>query len=221
MTRLTTTDMHTEPVTDRISTPPAVREKATPPPRRWASSGKTRAAILAAARELFIEVGYDQTSIEDIVARSGVSVGSIYHHIGGKAAVFREVTAEGLAEQSEASRAAIAAARRDGETDTFQLYLAGAYAYMMSGWKNREFTRVLLGNDRPPGLDELDSALGARMTSGARNLVIGDPPTPDASGAAVLALLRAGSEQLVTVTSEQTAQAIAQYFIGLIEKLAS
>jgi AcrR family transcriptional regulator len=40
--------------------------------------------ILEAALACFEELGYDATSIEDIRARSGASIGSIYHHFGRK-----------------------------------------------------------------------------------------------------------------------------------------
>src|SRR6185436_8786528 len=41
-------------------------------------------AVLEAALACFEELGYDNTSIEDIRARSGASIGSIYHHFGRK-----------------------------------------------------------------------------------------------------------------------------------------
>jgi len=44
----------------------------------------TPRAILDAALACFSEAGYEQTTIEQIRARSGASIGSIYHHFGGK-----------------------------------------------------------------------------------------------------------------------------------------
>jgi AcrR family transcriptional regulator len=43
-----------------------------------------RDSILDAALSCFSQRGYDATTIEEIRARSGASVGSIYHHFGGK-----------------------------------------------------------------------------------------------------------------------------------------
>ena len=43
-----------------------------------------RGEILDAALACFGERGYEGTTIEEIRARSGASVGSIYHHFGGK-----------------------------------------------------------------------------------------------------------------------------------------
>jgi len=47
----------------------------------------TRAAILAAARELFTEHGYHGCSIDAILNRAASSKGAFYHHFSDKAAV--------------------------------------------------------------------------------------------------------------------------------------
>jgi AcrR family transcriptional regulator len=54
------------------------------------------AAILAAALECFAERGFASTTIEEIRERSGASVGSIYHHFGGKEGLAAELYVEGL-----------------------------------------------------------------------------------------------------------------------------
>ena len=43
-----------------------------------------RRAILAAALECFASYGYEKTTMEDIRARAGASIGSIYHHFRSK-----------------------------------------------------------------------------------------------------------------------------------------
>lgn len=52
---------------------------------------ETKAALLAAARELFGDGGYAATSLEEVVARAGVTKGALYHHFGGKAQLFQAV----------------------------------------------------------------------------------------------------------------------------------
>lgn len=69
---------------------------------------QTRAALLAAARELFGRDGYAATSVEDIAARAGVTIGALYHHFPNKTAlfetVFEELHVELLADSGRAAR---------------------------------------------------------------------------------------------------------------------
>jgi AcrR family transcriptional regulator len=59
-------------------------------------AGGRRDAILQAALECFTERGFAGTTVEDIRQRSGASVGSIYHHFGGKEGLAAELYVEGL-----------------------------------------------------------------------------------------------------------------------------
>lgn len=54
----------------------------------------TRQALIDAARELFAERGYADTSIEDVVQRARVTRGALYHHFESKSALFRAVVEE-------------------------------------------------------------------------------------------------------------------------------
>ena len=47
----------------------------------------TKKKIVSAAWKLFYEQGYDNTTVDDIVERSGTSKGSFYHYFGGKDAL--------------------------------------------------------------------------------------------------------------------------------------
>jgi AcrR family transcriptional regulator len=59
--------------------------------RRIAQGDATRANLVAAARELFGEHGYADTSIDEVVARAGLTKGAVYHHFEGKEGLFRAV----------------------------------------------------------------------------------------------------------------------------------
>jgi AcrR family transcriptional regulator len=57
--------------------------------RRAAQAEATRAALVAAARRLFVEKGYHRTSTEEVVAEAGVGTrGALYHHFADKQALF-------------------------------------------------------------------------------------------------------------------------------------
>src|SRR3954462_7366120 len=53
-----------------------------------------RAAILAAAREVFLEHGYGATTLDDIIRRSGGSRATIYQQFGSKEGLFGAIIAQ-------------------------------------------------------------------------------------------------------------------------------
>jgi AcrR family transcriptional regulator len=60
-------------------------------PRRVEQAAATRAAVLSAARELFVSNGYNATTIADIAERARVSLDTIYATVGRKPALLREL----------------------------------------------------------------------------------------------------------------------------------
>ena len=48
---------------------------------------KTKSRIVSAAWKLFYDQGYEDTTIEEIIAESGTSKGSFYHYFEGKDAL--------------------------------------------------------------------------------------------------------------------------------------
>jgi AcrR family transcriptional regulator len=67
-------------------------------PAASAERGERQEAILSAALECFTERGFAATTVEEIRKRSGASVGSIYHHFGGKEELASELYVEGLSQ---------------------------------------------------------------------------------------------------------------------------
>lgn len=62
-------------------------------PRGWAR----RQAILQAAEHLFIENGFEKTTLADIINRSGGSRATLYEHFGDKEGLFRAMMEENSA----------------------------------------------------------------------------------------------------------------------------
>lgn len=75
-----------------------------------ARSVATKAKILRAALAVFAERGYERAGIEEIRDRSGVSIGSIYHHFGGKEQLAAAIQVEALADYQ---RGVLAELRRE------------------------------------------------------------------------------------------------------------
>ncbi|MCL5273622.1 MAG: TetR/AcrR family transcriptional regulator [Chloroflexi bacterium] len=55
---------------------------------------RTRAEIMLAAHTLFLEKGYNGTSIRQIAQRAGIALGGIYNHFGSKEEIFAAVFTE-------------------------------------------------------------------------------------------------------------------------------
>lgn len=68
----------------------------------------TRDRILASARELFNSKGFNATTINDLVAATGMQKGSLYFYFSGKDAIAQEVLKEATCEFMEFLRVALA-----------------------------------------------------------------------------------------------------------------
>jgi AcrR family transcriptional regulator len=126
-------------------------------PQRTAA---TRAALIDAARRLFIDRGYADTSTPEIVAAADVTRGALYHHFEDKRALFRAVV--------EAELSAVAGEieqSSDPGGSPFEALVAGTDAYFRA-MRSSGRTRLLLV-EAPAvfgwaGLYEIDDKHGTR-----------------------------------------------------------
>jgi AcrR family transcriptional regulator len=143
---------------------------------------QTRAALVAAGRQLFGTSGFAATSVEDIARAARVTTGALYHHFPTKAAVF-----EAVFEQVHADLLAASIAAAAGAANAIDLLAAGFGAFLDKVLEP-EVQRIII-TDAPAVLGlarftELDeryayaatvAALEAANASGA--LRVEDPPT--------------------------------------------
>src|SRR5215813_10693347 len=66
------------------------------PTRRALAKQQTRAKVLAAARRLFSERGYEGATIRDIAAAAGMSTGAVFANFSDKSDLFREIMVSDL-----------------------------------------------------------------------------------------------------------------------------
>jgi AcrR family transcriptional regulator len=92
---------------------------------RLAKGQGTRDQLVAAAQELFAREGFEATSTEAVLQRSGVSRGSLYHHFPDKKALFEAVL---IRVHAEAVQTTIKAAR--GSADGVEALKAGCLAWI-------------------------------------------------------------------------------------------
>ena len=88
---------------------------------QWSRTAQTQRALLDAARQVFTERGFAEASIADIVQRAGSSVGSLYHHLGGKSELFIALWQEHQLAHEEAASQAVAGARKQGVTNSITI----------------------------------------------------------------------------------------------------
>jgi AcrR family transcriptional regulator len=89
--------------------------------RRAATKAANRAAIIAAARAAFSEMGYGEATVRDVIRRTGLASGTFYNYFPDKESLFRAV----LEEFSGLIRARVRAARQ--EAGSLEEFVASGY----------------------------------------------------------------------------------------------
>jgi AcrR family transcriptional regulator len=120
---------------------------------------ETRGQLLAAARALFAEKGFAETSTPEIVAKAGVTRGALYHHFADKTALFAAVVEAEHADVADG----IEAAGDTTPSDPVAALLAGSEAFFVA-MSDAGRRRILLV-DAPAvlgraALDEIDARYG-------------------------------------------------------------
>lgn len=113
------------------------------PRTRGRPSEGAREAVVEAARDLFVERDYDRVSIEQILERSGVSRGALYHHFPTKLDLFVAVY-----RASEIRVIEKIASQASDSASPFEALVDSARAYLRLCETDEELRRIGLTQSR-------------------------------------------------------------------------
>jgi AcrR family transcriptional regulator len=187
---------------------------------QWGSTPKTRRALLEAARQVFTEQGFSQTSIADVVERADSSVGSLYHHFGGKSELFMALWHEHQRIHEEAASKAVARLRKAEVTDTTELFCAGARAFMEGSWQRRDLTLLFSSGDGPPDFEVVKRRRGSEWVA-QNDVLLGLPDAPfDRLYATILTgLIGEGARQVATAPNRRQANQVIEAILEYARRL--
>nr|WP_206062881.1 TetR/AcrR family transcriptional regulator [Nocardioides piscis] len=121
--------------------------------KRRMTAAERREQLIAVARTLFAERGFEGTAIEEVAARATVSKPIVYEHFGGKEGLYAVVV-----DREVQSLLAIMRASLTGETSRIILEQA-ALALLQYVEENSEGFQILV-RDSPSGAPTFQSILG-------------------------------------------------------------
>jgi AcrR family transcriptional regulator len=187
---------------------------------QWSRSAETRRILLEAAREVFAAHGYDGASIADVVERAGSSVGSLYHHFGGKAELFVALWQDHQDAQEQRVVSAVAKTRADGEEDLLTLFISGARAYFHGSWDQRDVARLFMTGDGPPGFEMMKRARSHEwVRQNAVLLGAGTDPVDRMTVAMLTTIIGETAREIAASSSRREAGALADAAITFIRRL--
>ena len=100
-----------------------------PASKREATKLANRAAILEAGRQIFAELGYEATSVRDIIRRTDLASGTFYNYFKSKEEVFHALHDDGVTRFKPLLRAARESAGQDFKA--FLVTAFGAYFHFL------------------------------------------------------------------------------------------
>jgi len=176
---------------------------------QWGRTAETQRALLEAARETFTKRGFTESSIADIVELAGSSVGSLYHHFGGKSELFITLWQQHQLAHEEAASRAVAEARSRGVTDPGELFDAGARAFMNGSWERRDLTLLFASGDVPPGWELMRRRRGREWIGQNDSLLrLSDRPEDRVYAVILTSLIGEGGYEVAAASSRREADKI-------------
>jgi len=187
------------------------------PARQQTRSVSTRQAFLDAARAVFGEQGFADASVAEIVRRAGSSVGSLYHHFGGKNELFVALYDEWDGDLGQRAAAAVGRAREAGETDPRAQFAAGARAYLQGCWERRLLARLFVEGDGPPGFEALRRGrMQAWVRQNAKLLRADERPVSRAMAAILTTVLGGAGREVVACRNAAEATELIEAVVAML-----
>lgn len=175
---------------------------------RGRPSEGAREALVAAAHDLFLAFDYDEVSTAQILARSGVSRGALYHHFPSKLDLFRSVY-----EANERRLVEQIGAEALTATTPFEGLLAAARAYLRRCETDEEFRRIGLIQSRAVlGWEgwraaATDLGIGVALAATTAAIEAGELPPCDPETLAIVLLGALIEAAMLIATAEDRAAA--------------
>lgn len=187
----------------------------------WRRSEGTRRVILEAAMDIFLRDGYTNANVADIVERSGLSVGSIYHHFGGKSELFLALWSEFEAVYGAAVATAVVEARKRGVSDVVELFVIGARAYLEVAGSGSGLALLFAGSDGPPGFEALSRTNGNEWIMRNSQLLGLSNSTADRFRVFMLtSTVSEGGRALSGTTDPDEAKELVEVVLDIVRRLA-
>lgn len=188
---------------------------------QWSRTAETRRTLIAAAGEVFAQRGFAECSVADVVERAGLSVGSLYHHYGGKSELFLAVWEDHQAAYEERAATAVADARRAGTVSPRELFVVGARAYLETTWERRELARLFLDGDGPPGFFLVRSRRrNDWVRQNAVLLAVGTGPTDRLLVSLLTAAMGEAGRQIIGCETDEQAAAVTESALAIIGRMS-
>ena len=189
--------------------------------RTTGRAATTRGGLLDAAREVFSASGFAEASIADVVTRAGASVGSLYHHFGGKAELYLALFEDYQQRQEARAASAVRAARADGESDPVCLFVAGSAAYLDGCWAERGLARLFLAGGGPPGFELVARRRYREWTARNATLLRVDSAEPwgDALVLVLTTVISEAGHEVAVCEDEESSQRLAADVLDLIARI--
>jgi AcrR family transcriptional regulator len=187
---------------------------------QWSRTAETREVLLNAAREVFCEKGFAEAAVAEVVERAESSVGSLYHHFGGKNELFLALWEQHQRAHEEVAATAVARARAAGEEDPLELFVVGTRAFLENSWRRSDLVRLFMDGGGPPGFEPVRRTRGRKwVRQNSLLLGTGGGPVERLTVSVLTTIIGEAGREVATSANKREANKIIVATTELIRRL--